>query len=149
MEENSEEEQYPDLDSYLAHHNTYEASQRICQDYRSHLLTLDDDKYYQEIDRAYYSYGTPAAHDDQLANQASGPCRTTEELMRIFGKVEDKHVEKNFTGTDHWVPEQGRYKAVFSGKLKRTKDYDKGTPMFNNFNVKRSIMSTFKHARSA
>ena len=33
--ENSEEEQYPDLDSYLAHHNTFEASQRIRQDYRS------------------------------------------------------------------------------------------------------------------
>ena len=34
-EENSEEEQYPDLDSYLTHHNTFEASQRICQDYQS------------------------------------------------------------------------------------------------------------------
>ena len=33
LEENSEEEQYPDLDSYLTHHNTFEASQRICQDY--------------------------------------------------------------------------------------------------------------------
>ena len=35
LEENLEEEQYPDLDSYLAHHNTFEASQHICQDYRS------------------------------------------------------------------------------------------------------------------
>ena len=35
LEENSEEEQYPDLDSYLTHHNTFEASQHICQDYRS------------------------------------------------------------------------------------------------------------------
>ena len=33
LEENSEEEQYPDLDSYLTHHNTFEASQCICQDY--------------------------------------------------------------------------------------------------------------------
>ena len=36
LEENSEEEQYADLDSYLAHHNTYEASQYIHQQYRSH-----------------------------------------------------------------------------------------------------------------
>ena len=50
LEENSEEEQYADLDSYLSRHNTYEASQCICQDYRSHLLTLDDDKYYKEVD---------------------------------------------------------------------------------------------------
>ena len=30
LEEISEEEQYPDLNSYLAHHNTFDASQRIC-----------------------------------------------------------------------------------------------------------------------
>ena len=30
LEENSEEEQYANLDSYLAHHNTYQASQYIC-----------------------------------------------------------------------------------------------------------------------
>ena len=35
LEENSEEERYQDLDTYLTHHNTFEASQRICQDYRS------------------------------------------------------------------------------------------------------------------
>ena len=29
LEENSEEEQYPDLDTYLMHHNTFEASQCI------------------------------------------------------------------------------------------------------------------------
>ena len=31
-------------------------------------------------------YGTPAAQHYQLANQAPGPCRTTQELMQIFGK---------------------------------------------------------------
>ena len=31
LEENSEEEQYADLDSYLAHHNTYETSRYIHQ----------------------------------------------------------------------------------------------------------------------
>ena len=35
LEDNSEEEQFADLESYLAHHNTYEASQCICQEYRS------------------------------------------------------------------------------------------------------------------
>ena len=68
------------------HHNTFEASQCIHQGYTSHLLTLDDEKYYEEVDRAYYSYETPAAQDYQLANQALGPCRTTKELMQIFGK---------------------------------------------------------------
>ena len=31
-------------------------------------------------------YRTPAAQDYQLANQAPGPRRTTQELMQIFGK---------------------------------------------------------------
>ena len=30
LEENLEEEQYQDLDTYLMHHNTFEASQQIC-----------------------------------------------------------------------------------------------------------------------
>ena len=33
LEENLEEEQYQDLDTYLTHHNTFEASQHICRDY--------------------------------------------------------------------------------------------------------------------
>ena len=86
MEENSEEEQYADLDSHLAHHITYEASQYIRQQYRSHLHALDDDQYYAEIDKLYDSYNTLAAQDYRLANQAPGPHRTTEELMQIFGK---------------------------------------------------------------
>ena len=45
LEDNSEEEQFTDLESYLAHHNTYEASQYICQEYRSRLHDLDNDQY--------------------------------------------------------------------------------------------------------
>ena len=86
LEENSEEEQYADLDSFLAHHNTYETSRYIHQKYRSHLHALDDETYYEEIDKLYDSYGTPAAQDYWPANQAPGPCRTTEELMQIFRK---------------------------------------------------------------
>ena len=37
LKENSKEEQFANLDSYLDHHNTYKASQYICQQYRSHL----------------------------------------------------------------------------------------------------------------
>ena len=86
LEENSEGEQYQDLETYLTHHNTFEASQCICRDYRSRLLALDDDKYYQEVDRVYHTYRTPPAQDYRLANQAPGPHRTTQELMQIFGK---------------------------------------------------------------
>ena len=73
LEDNSEGEQYQELETYLTHHNTFEASQLICRDYRSRLLALDDDKYYQQVDRVYHTYGTPPAQDYRPANRAPGP----------------------------------------------------------------------------
>ena len=84
LKDDSEGEQYQDLETYLSHHNMFKASQHICKDYRSRLLALDDDKYYQEIDRVLDTYGTPPVQDNKLANQAPSPHRTTQEL--IFGK---------------------------------------------------------------
>ena len=64
----------------------YEESQRIRRDYRARLLELDNDRYYQEIDRAYQTYGTLPVQDYRLANQAPSPHQTTQDLMQIFGK---------------------------------------------------------------
>ena len=72
LEENSEEEQFADLDSCLTHHNTYQASEQI-QEYQSCLHDLDYDQYYTEIERAYYSQSTLAAQDNQPANQQVAP----------------------------------------------------------------------------
>ena len=73
LKDNSEGEQYQDLETYLSHHTMFEASQRICRDYRSRLLALDDDKYYQEVDRVFDTYGTPPVQDYRPANQAPSP----------------------------------------------------------------------------
>ena len=86
LKDNSEGEQYQDLETYLSHHNMFEASQCIHRDYRSRLLALDDDKYYQEVDRVLDTYGTPPAQDYRPANQAPSPHQTTQELMQIFVK---------------------------------------------------------------
>ena len=86
LEANSEGEQYQDLETYFTHHNMFEASQCIRRDHRSRLHALDDDKYYQEVDRTYHTYGTPPAQDYRPANQAPSPCQTTQELIQIFGK---------------------------------------------------------------
>ena len=75
--DNSEGEQYQDLETYLSHHNMFEASQHIHRDYRSRLLVLDDDKYYQEVDRVFDTYGTPPVQDYRPANQAPSPYQTT------------------------------------------------------------------------
>ena len=86
LEENSEEEQFADLDLYMAHHNTYQASQHIRQDYQFCLHQLDDGQFYAEINRAYYPQETPAAQDYWPANQQAAPQRSTEELQRLFGR---------------------------------------------------------------
>ena len=57
LETDPKEEQSQDLQMYLTHHNTYEESQCIHREYSTRLLGLDDDRYYQQIDRAYQTYG--------------------------------------------------------------------------------------------
>ena len=58
LESNLEEEgQFEDLQTYLTNHNTYKERQNIHKEYRKRLLDLDDDRYYEEIDHAYETYG--------------------------------------------------------------------------------------------
>ena len=86
LETDPEEEQFQDLQTYLTHHNTYEESQRIRREYSARLLELNDDRYYQEIDHVYQTYGPLPAQDYIPANQAPGAHCMTQELLQIFGK---------------------------------------------------------------
>ena len=79
-----EEGQFEDLQTYLTHHNTYQESQNIHNKYRKRLLDLDNDRYYQDIDCAYKTYGP--TRDCIPANQAPGPRRTMQELIQTFGR---------------------------------------------------------------
>ena len=79
-----EEEQFKDLQTYLTHHNTYQESQNIHKEYRKRLLDLDDDRYYQEIDRAYKTCGP--TRDYIPVNQTPGPHRMTQELIQTFSR---------------------------------------------------------------
>ena len=119
LEENSEEEQFANLDLYLVHHNTYEASQYIHQDYRSCLHALDDDQYYTVVDQTYYSYETLAAQDYWPANQAPGPCRTTEELMRIFRKGRGQARREELHGHRPFGPRTHSLQSCIQHKIKK------------------------------
>ena len=79
-----EEEQFEDLQIYLTHRNTYQESQNIHKEYRKRLLDLNDNRYYQEIDHAYETYGP--TQDYIPVNQAPGPHRMTQELIQTFGR---------------------------------------------------------------
>ena len=119
LEENSEEEQFANLDSYLAHHNTYEASQHIHQKYRSCLHALDDDQYYAEINRAYYLQETLAAQDYWLANQSTEPCRTTEELKRIFSRGRGQVRREELHGHRPFGPRTHSLQSRIQRKIKK------------------------------
>ena len=120
LEENSEEEQYQDLETYLTHHNTFEASQRIRRDYRSRLLTLDDEKYYEEVDRAFHTYGTLAAQDYRPANQVPGPHRSTQELMQIFGKGRGQAHREELHGHRPFGTRMRSLQSHIQWKIKKT-----------------------------
>ena len=149
LEENSEEEQFADLDSYLAHHNTYEASQYIHQQYRSHLHTLDDEKYYAEIDKLYDSYNTHAAQDYWLANQVPGPRRTTEELMRIFGKGRGQTRREELHGHRPFGSRMRSLQSHIQQKIKKNQTTTKVRQYSITFYVIGSTMPMLKYARSA
>ena len=100
--------------------NTFEASQCIHRDYCSQLLALDDKKYYEEVDRAYCTYGTPAAQDYQLANQAPGPCQTTQELIQIFGKGRGQTRREELQGHRPFGARTRSLQSHIQQKIKKT-----------------------------
>ena len=120
LEENSDEKQYQDLDTYLSHHNTFEASECIHQEYRSRLLTLDKERYYEEVDRAFYKYETLATQDYRPANQVPGPRQTTQELMQIFGKGREQTCREELHGHRPFGARMRSLQSHIQQKIKKT-----------------------------
>ena len=102
------------------HHNTFKASQCIRRDYQSRLLTLDKEKYYKEVDRAFHMYRTLAAQDYRLANQAPGPHQTTQELMRIFGKGRGQVCREELHGHRPFGTRTRSLQSHIQQKIKKT-----------------------------
>ena len=66
MEDDSDQDQFADLDTYMTH-NTHHASEQIRQEYSAALQNLSDDEYYAEIDRVEFRNYTPASQYDRPA----------------------------------------------------------------------------------
>ena len=63
LEEDSDQDQFADLDTFITHHNTHQESEQI-QEYFATLQNLSDNEYYTEIDRAEFQYHTPVSPYD-------------------------------------------------------------------------------------
>ena len=120
LETDSEEEHFPDLQTYLTHHNTYKESQHICREYRARLLELDDNRYYQEIDNTYQTYRPLPAQDYILANQAPGPRCTTQELMQIFDKGRGQARREELHGHQPFGARTRSLQSRIQQKIKKT-----------------------------
>ena len=115
-----EEEQSQDSQTYLTHHNTYEESRNIHKEYRARLLELDDDRYYQEIDHVYQTYGSLPARDYIPANQAPGPCHMTQELMHIFSKGRGQACREELHGHQPFGARTRSLQSQIQRKIKKT-----------------------------
>ena len=120
LEDDTEEEQSQDLQTYLTHHHTYEESQCIHRDYRAKLLELDNNRYYQEIDHAYQTYGPLPAQDYIPTNQAPGPHRITQELMQIFGKGRGQARREELRGHRPFRARTRSLQSCIQRKIKKT-----------------------------
>ena len=120
LEADPKEEQFQDLQTYLTHHNTYKESQCIHSEYRARLLELDDNRYYQEIDRAYQTYRPLPAQDYIPANQAPSPRCMTQELMQIFGKGRGQVHREELHGHQPFGARTRSLQSRIQQKIKKT-----------------------------
>ena len=98
LEEDSDQDQFADLDTFITHHNTHQESKRIQQEYFATLQNLSDDEYYTEIDRTEFQYHTPVSpynwptcHQEvPRPPQADVPQQSIEELKQLFRKGRGK-----------------------------------------------------------
>ena len=54
LEDDSDQDQFADLDTFTTHHNMHQESEQIHLKYLATLQNLSDDEYYAEIDRAEF-----------------------------------------------------------------------------------------------
>ena len=97
-----EEGQFEHLQTYLTNHNTYQESQNICKEYRKRLLDLNDERYYQDIDRAYETYGQTQDHIP--VNQTPDPTVRCMSSYKHMAEEEGKPAGKSSMGIDLLEP---------------------------------------------
>ena len=97
IEEDEHDQDHIDDCYLITHHNTHWESERIRQEYKGRLQDLNDQQYFEQVDRAselqYYlpqvPYDEPQVETIQATHQSTTQ-RTTEELRQLFGRGRGK-----------------------------------------------------------
>ena len=94
LEEDSDQDQFADLDTFITHHNTHQENEWIRQEYFTTLQNLSDDEDYTEIDRAEFRYHTPVSPYNRptppRGTKTTISRQSTEELKQLFRKGRGK-----------------------------------------------------------
>ena len=118
LETDPKEEQFQDLQTYLTHHNTYEESQCIHREYRARLLELDDNRYYQEIDSVYQTYGPLPAQDYIWQTRPPVLAEQPRSLCKYSARGEVRCIGKNSTDIDLLEQEQDHCRVAYTKRRK-------------------------------
>ena len=113
-----EEGQFEDIQTYLNHHNTYQESHNFCKEYRKRLLDLDDERYYQNIDHMYETYGQTRDHIPVI--QTPRPCRTTQELIQTYGRGRGQACREELHGHQPFGAHTQSLQSRIQRKIKKT-----------------------------
>ena len=81
---------------------------------------LDEEKYYEEVDKAFHTYRTLAAQDYRSANQAPRHHLTTQELMQIFGKGRGQVCREELHGHRPFGARTRSLQSRIQKKIKKT-----------------------------
>ena len=113
-----EEGQFEDLQTYLTHHNTYQESQNICKEYRKRPLDFDNERYYQDIDCTYRTYGPTRDHIP--VNQALDLVVQCRSSYKHSAEEEGKPAGKSSMGINPLEPVHDLYRAEFKERSRNS-----------------------------
>ena len=97
LEEDEDQQEYNNNHHLITHLNTHQESERMKREYTERLQDLDDQQYYDQIDRApelqYFlpqaPYDPPELKTIPTTHQPTTQ-RTTDELHQLFGRGQGK-----------------------------------------------------------
>ena len=111
LEDNSDQDQFADLDTYMTHHNTHHTSEQIRQEYSAALHNLSDDEYYAEIDRA------ARMHQDHFKQTPQD--NSWKNSKEYLEKAEVKPDGKNFIATDHLATKPILWRVTYNTRSRK------------------------------
>ena len=134
LEDDSDHDQFADLDTYMTHHNIHHASEQIGQEYSATLQNLSDEEYYAEL--IEQSSETTCQLHNRTGQHAAKKCQDHHRQMlhdaplkssnEYLAKAEVKPDGKNFIAIDLLATKPVLWRAVYNARSRKINTCTKG-----------------------